>query len=386
MKEHKNTHLHTDNPLNGCWSSEIILKRNSRAHRFDTFASQATIPTQSTSASPEHLQTTSHLRNNYNLAKRPIPREGHKAKHRRQALQPSANMSDAEDDYMNMTFTDAAPSAPKTSLQRQQERRRLASLKSQPKTKKELEKEAELARETALATSTLSNPSSKGALMMAKMGFKGGALGKSANARTEPIEISIKEGKGGIGMDNEKKRKIREQMEELQGKEKRQKAEAGEYRERVAREREEKRKEGQWWGAMKVCEKFDTEEEVEKSGKESKKDKKKVNLLWRTLALQRDQRDKEKVLRKGALDSLSSRWTDDEADADDKVAMGVEVEDLEDEEDTELEEFNALEVGERLEKTVRYLRSTYHYCFWCKYRYADETMEGCPGLTEEEHD
>ncbi|KAI4833650.1 hypothetical protein E4T44_09305 [Aureobasidium sp. EXF-8845] len=301
-------------------------------------------------------------------------------------------MSDAEDDYMNMSFTDTTPSAPKTSLQRQQERRRIASLKSQPKTKAELAKEADLARETALATSTLSNPASKGAQMMARMGFKGGALGKVQGARTEPIEISIKEGKGGIGMDNEKKRKIREAMEELQGKEKKQKADAGEYRERVAREREEKRQEGMWWGAMKVCEKLDTEEEDgEEQGKRQKKDgsnkdPKKANVLWRTLALQRQRNEKDKLLRKGALDSLSSRWHDDEADSDDKIALGMEVEELEDEEDTELEEFNALSVAERLEKLVVYLRETHHYCFWCKYRYADESMDGCPGLTEEEHD
>jgi hypothetical protein len=293
-------------------------------------------------------------------------------------------MSDAEDDYMNMSFTDTTPSAPKTSLQRHQERRRLASLKSQPKTKAELAAAADLARETALSTSTLSNPTSKGAQMMARMGFKGGALGKTQGARTEPIEINIKEGKGGIGMDNEKKRKIREAMEELQGKEKRQKAGEGEYRERVAREREEKRMEGMWWGAMKVCEKLDCEEEEEKAGK--KKEAKKVNVLWRTLALQRQQNDKDKVLRKGALDSLSSRWHDDEADTDDKIALGMEVEEFEEEEDTELEEFNALSVGDRLEKLVVYLRETYHYCFWCKYRYADQSMEGCPGLTEEEHD
>jgi len=224
--------------------------------------------------------------------------------------------------------------------------------------------------------------------MMAKMGFKGGALGKTEGARTEPIEISVKEGKGGIGMDNEKKRKIRETMEELQGKEKKQKAEAGEYRERVAKEREEKRQEGMWWGAMKVCEKFDCEE-GEEAKAEAKKERevKKVNVLWRTLALQRQQRDKEKVLRKGALDSLSSRWHDDEADTDDKIALGMEIEDVEDEEeDQELEAYDALSVGERLEKLVVYLRDTYHYCFWCKYRYADADMEGCPGTTEEEHD
>lgn len=299
-------------------------------------------------------------------------------------------MSDAEDDYMNMSFADPTPSAPKTSLQRQQERRRLASLKSQPKTKAELAKEADLARETALATSTLSNPTSKGAQMMAKMGFKGGSLGKTEGARTEPIQIEMKEGKGGIGMDNEKKRKIREAMEELQGKEKKQKAEAGEYRERVAKEREEKRQEGMWWGAMKVCEKFDTEEEEDaKKENEAKQEKrgKKTNVLWRPLAIQRYQRDKDKVLRKGALDSLSSRWHDDEADTDDKIALGMEIEDVEDEEeDQELEEYIALSVGDRLEKLVVYLRDTYHYCFWCKYRYTDAEMEGCPGKTEEDHD
>ncbi|THX86956.1 hypothetical protein D6D04_01110 [Aureobasidium pullulans] len=298
----------------------------------------------------------------------------------------AATMSDAEDDYMSMSFADPPPPTnPKTSLQRHQERLRIASLKSHPATKKQLEAEAEAAREKALATSTLT-PISKGAQMMAKMGFKGGALGKSANARTEPVEINVKEGKGGIGMDNEKKRKIREAMEELQGKEKKQKAEEGEYRIRVAAEREEKKKEGQWWGAMKVCEKLDTEEEEEKTGRKVEVSAKRANLLWRNLAMQREQRDRDRVLRKGALDSLSSRYRDDEADADDKIAMGTEIEEYEDEEDKELDDYNALKIGERLDKVVEYLRKTYHYCFWCKYRYPDEQMEGCPGLTEEEHD
>ncbi|KAI4715734.1 hypothetical protein E4T48_08104 [Aureobasidium sp. EXF-10727] len=160
-------------------------------------------------------------------------------------------MSDAEDDYMSMSFADPSPAAPKTSLQRTQERRRLASLKSQPKTKAELQASADLARETALRTSTLSNPSSAGAKIMAKMGFLGGGLGKNPSARTEPIEISIKEGKEGIGMANEKKRKIRQHMASLHSAEKRQKADETEYRDRIAAEREEKRQEGMYWGAMK---------------------------------------------------------------------------------------------------------------------------------------
>ena len=55
-------------------------------------------------------------------------------------------------------------------------------------------------------------------------------------------------------------------------------------------------------------------------------------------------------------------------------------------EDAELEDFQASSAPERLDKLVRYLRDTYHYCFWCKFRYDDAEMEDCPGLTEEEHD
>jgi len=32
------------------------------------------------------------------------------------------------------------------------------------------------------------------------------------------------------------------------------------------------------------------------------------------------------------------------------------------------------------------LREEFNYCFWCKCTYPGEDMEGCPGLTEEDHD
>ena len=51
-------------------------------------------------------------------------------------------------------------------------------------------------------------------------------------------------------------RKIREEFEQREEGEKRRKVEAGEFRERQQKEREEKKMEGQVWGAMKVCEKL----------------------------------------------------------------------------------------------------------------------------------
>lgn len=316
-----------------------------------------------------------------------------------------AAADEGEDDYMSMTFGEPEPTVALTSLQKQQLKRKEAELRGRPKSKKELEAEAEAKRQAALNTTL--DPSNKGAKLLAKLGYKGGALGKSENARTQPIEVSVKDDRGGIGMDNEKKRKIREYMEAVQGKQKQQKADEGEFRERNRREREAKRHEGMMWGAMKVAEKLDTEAEEERryqkrqETKDAKSDedkqsampsaagnRPKVNILWRNLEVQRVEREREQKLRRGLIEGLSmrNRQEDPDEDADDKIALGTEVEELEEEEDLELDEFNALEPKERLDKIVEYLRDTYNYCFYCKYQYPDSDMEGCPGLTEEEHD
>lgn len=306
-------------------------------------------------------------------------------------------MSDEEDDYMNMSFSDPSTTAPLSSLQKEAARRKANELKGRPKSKLELEAEAKKARDAALATSTL-DPSNKGAKLMAKLGFKGGALGRSGEGgRTEPIELAMKADRGGIGMDSEKKRKMREEMEERVGREKRVKAEEGEYVDRIRKEREDKRLEGQLWGAMKVAEKLDTEAEEERESnaviegrsKGTEKDVRLVNVLWRNLARQQMEREREKRIRKEyqeRLDGLPG-VRDREEDADDKLAMGTEIEELEDdEEDEELDEFNALELPIKLQKLIDHLRSAHNYCFWCKYRYPDADMEGCPGVTEEDHD
>lgn len=241
--------------------------------------------------------------------------------------------------------------------------------------------------------------------MMAKLGFKpGNTLGASTNphARAEPLGVVVKEDRGGIGLDSEKKRKFREEME---GEAKRVKAEEGEYRDRVAREREERRLEGLVGGAMRVAERLDTEAEAvgkdgptneaeapngdDGTGAPSKKTKptKRINVLWRGLVRQREEKERERRARYDLLQSLSRNATydDPEEDDQDRQAWGTEEEEVE-EEDAELDAFNALELAERLSKLVAYLRTTHRYCFWCKFQYPDAEMEGCPGLTEEDHD
>lgn len=317
---------------------------------------------------------------------------------------------DDEDDYMSMII--AEPILPKTAETYTQKRLRLereAETRGRPKSKAELADEAAAARETALSTSLLDlnapNASkSKGLAMMAKMGFKAGsALGRADNthARAEPVGVEVKSDRGGIGLDSERKRKVREEFER-EGK--RVKAEEGEYRERVTREREEGRLEGMVGAAMRTAERMD-EERAEEEGTslavdgESKKRSvstrplKQVNVLWRGLVRKREEKERDRRMRYDLQQSLSRlpTYDDEDEDKDDRRALGKDgiqhtlVEDLE-EEDAELDAFNQLHPAERLEKLVVHLRNQYNYCFWCKYSYPDKEMDGCPGVTEEDHD
>ncbi|KAG0651017.1 Coiled-coil domain-containing 75 [Hyphodiscus hymeniophilus] len=315
-----------------------------------------------------------------------------------------------EDDYMNMVIAEpVAPKEKETYTQRRMRKQREAESRGRTKSKIEQAADEAAAREAALSASLFTNPATasnnKGLAMMAKMGFTpGAALGSRENkdARTEPVGINMKEDRGGIGLDSEKKRKFREEAER-QGK--RVKAEEGDYRERVRREREEVRLEGMVGAAMRVAERMTGEREeaealeIGDSTLEVKKRKipnkplKQINILWRGLIRQREEKERDRRMRYDLHQSLSRFPTYDDADedAEDKTALNKEpsqyvlVEDLE-EEDPELDEFNALDPAVRLQKLVDYLRQEFRYCFWCKYAYSDEEMEGCPGVTEEDHD
>lgn len=281
---------------------------------------------------------------------------------------------------------------------------------------------------------------------MAKLGFKPGeALGKRPaledsesqdqnskeggqenHQKTEPLNLVFKENRGGIGLDSEKKRKIREEADEAV---KKVKQDQGDYRDRVRIERETRRTEGQVHGAQKVAERLDleAEEEEEKEGdsrekpdeptttpEKPTKEKKKVkptsqiNILYRGLVREREEKEQSIQARHALQTSLPSSlfpnprlpsYDDSTLEREDEEALeqpqqrgeghghaGSILEQELEEEDPELDEFNALEPGERLNKLVMYLRERHWYCFWCKCRYETGEMEGCPGTTEEDHD
>ncbi|KAK3299000.1 G-patch domain-containing protein, partial [Chaetomium fimeti] len=164
----------------------------------------------------------------------------------------------------------------------------------------------------------------------------------------------------------------------------------------MRREREEARWERQLAAAQKVAERMAAEREEEDAQRESRaavsRPLKGIPVCWRGLVRSREEAERDRRMRYDLEQGLARlpTYEDAEEDEDDKKALGkaattyATAEDL-DEEDPELEEFNALPVDERLHKMVEHLRDEYRYCFWCKFTYPDEEMEGCPGLTEEDH-
>ncbi|KAI0383815.1 hypothetical protein F5Y04DRAFT_249773 [Hypomontagnella monticulosa] len=317
-----------------------------------------------------------------------------------------------EDDYMNMTFgeTDAVPSTAETSLQRRQRLKREGEIRGRVKSKAEVAADERAAREQALSRSLLEDArakKSKGFAMMAKMGFKAGAALGSAENRglAEPLRPEMKEDRGGIGLDAERKRKLGEAADKVVLDEKKRKIDESEFRDRTRREHEQARWERQFWAGMKVCERMDEGEgngdgeTTETNGDGGKKRTlstrplKSIPVVYRALIRSREEAERDRRMRHD-LEQSSTRlpkYVDDSEDEDDKKAIGktrteyVPVEDLE-EEDPELDEFNELEVEEKLRRLVEYLRKEHNYCFWCKCSYPDGTMDGCPGLTEEDHD
>ncbi|KAL8972192.1 MAG: hypothetical protein Q9183_000675 [Haloplaca sp. 2 TL-2023] len=306
---------------------------------------------------------------------------------------------DEEEDYMSMAIPDCttAPSQPETSVQRRARKQREAEGRARQTSKAELARQTEAKRDEALNTSL--PKTSKGYQMMARLGFKAGsALGKEGNehARTEPLDVVVKEGRAGVGMEGERKRKFREMGDDVNGPENAKKRETeSQFRDRQGKEREERRAESMCWSAMRVLESFETKPGENQSSAENDGDRgrrtateptKQINVLWRGLVRDRQEKEQERRMRYDLHQSLSRNATYDDAaeDKQDQRAWGTEEEELE-EEDQELDQFKALEPAERLRRMVIYLREKWRYCLWCKCQYPDETMDGCPGLGEDEH-
>ncbi|CCX32952.1 hypothetical protein FPQ18DRAFT_12835 [Pyronema domesticum] len=314
---------------------------------------------------------------------------------------------DDEDDYLSMCIPEPTV-LQETLTQRMKRQQRESEIRGRPKSKAELAREAAEKRDAALAQSLLSAENarqSKGLKMMQKMGFTvGKGLGKEKEGekedmrKLEPVGVQLKQDKAGIGHTSEVKRRM-EEAAEGEGAPKRREVDPEEYRQRVAEEREEKRLQGQFFGAQKVLEGFE-------GGEERKQTLRGINVLWRGLVKHREEAERERRMRYDMEQGLGAPKLpgydrDYELDAEDKTALGIEpavkvertekgrtyiVDPEEDEgEDEELAEFEELPWAEKLERITGWLREKHNYCFWCKWKYDTAEMDGCPGTDEDSH-
>ncbi|KAL4641369.1 G patch domain-containing protein 11 isoform X1 [Arapaima gigas] len=259
-------------------------------------------------------------------------------------------MSDDEEDYMSDAFLnkipDVRPGMPMLKRVKQalkkEELHKEKNLKNRQKTYKEQEQES---RESKLQSS-ISNEN-KGFALLEKMGYKAGqGLGKDGAGRVEPIPLNIKTDRGGIGMEEVKKRKAEEKLEHHQQKvrmqqqaEKQSLEDYRQHRVRMRAEREERQTEGDLQRSQRVCEQLDSQKGITLP---------KEDWYWPSTK---------------------------ENDEDDST----------EEDDDEEKELSALD---KLQILTSYLRGVHFYCIWCGTAYNDEEdlNSSCPGDAAADHD
>ncbi|KAI4812513.1 hypothetical protein KUCAC02_023898 [Chaenocephalus aceratus] len=172
-------------------------------------------------------------------------------------------MSDEEEDYMSDAFLSKIPDVkPGVSMVRRLKEEikketeiKETNIKNRQKTYKEQEKES---REAALQNSICNE--NKGFAILQKMGYKAGA------GRVDPIPLNIKTDRGGIGMEEVKKRKAEEELQhyrqKTRAKQHNETKSLEDFRSRVRTEREERKIEGDLRKSQRACEQLDSQKGI----------------------------------------------------------------------------------------------------------------------------
>ncbi|KAM7385823.1 hypothetical protein PAMP_001879 [Pampus punctatissimus] len=262
-------------------------------------------------------------------------------------------MSDEEEDYMSDAFLsklqDVKPGVNmvrrvKEAMKKEAQQKE-KNIKNRQKSYKEQEKDS---REAALQSS-ISNEN-KGFALLQKMGYKAGqGLGKQGAGRVDPIPLNIKTDRGGIGLEEVKKRKAEEELEhyrqKVRAKQQNETKSLEDFRSRVRTEREERKIEGDLRRSQGACEQLDSQKGITVPRED-----------W--------------------------YWPKVKADDDEEEEEEEEEEKEEEEEIVELTSFDKLQI------MTSYLRGVHFYCIWCGTTYNDEEdlCSNCPGDTAADHE
>ncbi|KAF9928949.1 hypothetical protein BGZ65_005996 [Modicella reniformis] len=342
-----------------------------------------------------------------------------------------------EEDYMSEAFLNklvqesSSDNAKKNDMTYSERRRQkhLDHLANLPKPLHVREKEA---REKGLETEI--GEDNKGMAMLLKMGFKkGGTLGvsKSCNdtgsgssspsglsqqgpklvashpdALRAPLAIQMKQGRGGLGMDTVRKRKAEEKLQRLE-KETLRVFDEG-YRGQKGDQFQLEKQKRQLGAARAICMCMDAkraESDVNRSQGGATGNLGRSNIFWWIADSVPDEILGTPLMGPGAETVMEEEGQDRRLSSGTQAASQEESLEFDKEKRTKLDPllvadeeaeppkwgehpaFAQLEVPEKLDKVVQYLRDEYNYCFWCASQYdgPEDLVENCPGETEDDH-
>ncbi|KAL6486792.1 hypothetical protein MHYP_G00034180 [Metynnis hypsauchen] len=262
-------------------------------------------------------------------------------------------MAADEEDYMSDAFlnplVDVRPGMPMVKRVKDSLRREALHKEKSVQNRQKSYKQHEQDHRDAALQSSLSSEN-KGFALLQKMGYQAGqGLGREGSGQVEPIPLNIKTDRGGIGMEEFKKRKAEEEMEsfrkKVQVKQLMEKKSLEDFRDRKKTEREKRQTEGDLRKSQRACEQLDSQK-----GITVPKD------IW--------------------------YWPEVITDEAEHIEEESSSEGDEDEDEEELTPLD------KLQYVTSYLRGVHFYCIWCGTAYNDEEdlSSNCPGDTAADHE
>ncbi|XP_017049137.1 G patch domain-containing protein 11 [Drosophila ficusphila] len=263
-------------------------------------------------------------------------------------------MSDEEEDYMSDKFL-AGLQDVRPSLVHNRGTKRQIEVETKKDELKKRQREATIASgkvDNERLQQSLNKPISannKGFQLLAKMGYKAGSgLGKQPDARTEPVGITMKSGRGGLGREAAvaeltlKRQELRRaHLLSKAGIESHEEISTEAYRKRATLKAEERKLQYDIKRCQQTCESLDVKAGVLEPD---------LEFFWPPKPKEEDETE------------------DDE----------------EEEEAPKEDQYNP---SEQLELLTGYLRTAYSFCYWCGTHYedAEDLTSNCPGLTRDDH-
>ncbi|KAE9550510.1 hypothetical protein FO519_006284 [Halicephalobus sp. NKZ332] len=290
-------------------------------------------------------------------------------------------MSDSDDDYMSAAFLDDIQDVRPGIARSQAQKRALGicarsesaaeAMRARPK-KADLEK---IRREEALSKPV--GEESKGFSLLSKMGYKPGmTLGKpkeGSTALAEPLELNMRLGRGGVGIETEEKeeQKVRVEAHFKQMKEIVEKQEEllVDYRKRKRTTIDVKQVSGDLWKMRKACQELDIQIGLDMPS---------VSWFWPIY------KDRTGEIHEDPM-NFKNRKLEMEEEKEVKYIYANGKESLP---EVRIEDLDEDELADRLSALVEYLKKTHNYCHWCgsKFENPEELLGQCPGGTREAHD